>query len=233
MPPQVRVLSVDVFDTLLMRNEKPELMRFQEVAVQQSQFLAERGRKLKVKDLYHARVSSAHVCYQTAPCNHGERDARLIDIFRVLIESMHLTNWITVEELLYIELLYERKNLQLNQDLLDFLQKRGSGKKIVLTSDIYFREAELAWLVGEFVSCFWDNIYASCDYSMTKRGGGLFKLLCKNEGVTSAQVLHIGDNRQSDVQKPRELGLMTCYLPRPYMIKLKRLAIRMLNYHVL
>lgn len=171
IPPEICVLSVDVFDTLLLRDDKPEVLRFSEVACQQASLLASRGYSISPAELLHARLLCYRVGYQMAAVNCGERDARLFDIFRLLIATMDLSDRVTVNELLQMELEYEARNLTSNRQVLTFLHTMRPSKRIVLTSDIYFREKELAGLVESVAGDCFDGIYASCDHSLTKKGG--------------------------------------------------------------
>lgn len=229
IPPEVRVLSIDVFDTLLLRDNKSEVMRFCEVASKQARLLASRGHILSMEELLYARLLCYKVGYQMAAVNRGERDARLSDIFRLFIKTMQLSGKVTVSELLHMELEYEREKLLPNRQVLTFLHTQRLSRKIVLTSDIYFRKKELAELVASVAGDCFEEIYASCDYSLTKKGGGLFKLLLEKEKCLPGEVLHLGDNYHSDVIKPRSLGLHAWHQPRPKFMLARRVMGQLLS----
>lgn len=57
--------------------------------------------------------------------------------------------------------------------------------------------------------CFLSNTFFKC-----KRTGSLFKLIQKKVDVDYKQILHIGDNKTSDVEIPKKLGILTYYYPK-------------------
>lgn len=228
VPAGVRLISVDVFDTLLLRNAKPEILRFSEVAKEQARLLASRGQRVAPGELLHSRIFCAKVCYQSAGPNCGERDARLTDILRLMIATLRLSGLVTVAELLQMELEYEKRNLRVNHELVAFLQQQRKTRRVVLTSDTYFGSSELAGLVASLAGDCCDGVYASCDYSLTKSCGGLFRLLWERERCNPAEILHLGDNHHSDVIRPRLLGLSAWHLPRPRTLALSRRMRQML-----
>jgi hypothetical protein len=84
------------------------------------------------------------------------------------------------------------------------------GLKIIIVSDIYFSEMELAHLLShhlpEDVMSMIDEIYCSHDYR-TSKSEGLFPLVLKKLKLPASSVLHIGDHGHADCQVPRQLGL--------------------------
>ena len=52
-----------------------------------------------------------------------------------------------------------------------------------------------------------DQVMVSCDYNCSKRDGGLFDLL--KERYPGRRIVHVGDNRISDIEKAGEKGLDT------------------------
>ena len=61
-----------------------------------------------------------------------------------------------------------------------------------------------------------DSLFISSEYDETKGSGKLFKRVMKDKGISDPSLIcHIGDNPNSDVARPRELGIIAFHLPRP------------------
>jgi FMN phosphatase YigB (HAD superfamily) len=79
------------------------------------------------------------------------------------------------------------------------------GQRAVLISDMYLPCNVLQQIV-EQVGIANARIYASCEFGVTKRSGGLFKVVAQQERVALADLDHLGDNRKSDYLVPVALG---------------------------
>ena len=219
---EVKAITVDVFDTILLRNTKSELQRYFEIAQLQQALLKQEGVNACRDSMFHARLISTNIAYRTAPLNRHERDARIEKIFELMCESLSI-DIKYIEKFIDVELEYERNNIELNRNLVDMLSHIGNKRKIYLLSDTYLAEKYIRHLLNfKEARLAYNGIYASCEYSLTKCGGGLFDLFCEREGVSPCAILHIGDNYHSDVQVPRRRGMAAVYLPRDLSWKVKR-----------
>lgn len=52
-----------------------------------------------------------------------------------------------------------------------------------------------------------DKVYVSCEYKESKRKGGLFAIVVKEEKEAGKSIVHIGDSIKSDYLKPRRYGI--------------------------
>ena len=66
------------------------------------------------------------------------------------------------------------------------------------------------------------KIYVSSEWSLTKNAGGLFDLFCEKEGFKAEEVIHVGDNYQSDYLSAVKKGLKAIYWPRSKVFKTLR-----------
>lgn len=85
----------------------------------------------------------------------------------------------------------------------------SQGKRVVITSDMYLRQAFFDALLQrhglETVP-----LFISADRDATKRdSGALFDMVAQEIGVPQARILHIGDNALSDITRAKEKGLQT------------------------
>lgn len=87
-------------------------------------------------------------------------------------------------------------------------------KRIVATSDMYIGGQVLKDILWEKGYSEISEVYVSCDYGQTKfYGGELFKTVLEKEHVTASEILHIGDNRIADFEQPLKLGIESFYYP--------------------
>jgi predicted HAD superfamily hydrolase len=102
-----------------------------------------------------------------------------------------------------------REMVELYRELVD------AGRTVVLTSDMYFQadffEALLARHGLPKVP-----LFISADCNMTKRDrGALFDHVARTLGLPPNRILHIGDNKASDVVKAAERGFRTFHYDEP------------------
>jgi len=117
-----------------------------------------------------------------------------------------------VAELMQAEYEMELSLVHPNAELVElFVETVGSGKAVVLTSDMY--------LPGRFFAEALARhglpavpIFVSSDKNATKRDSGeLFDIVATELGIAHEHILHIGDNFESDVRKAGAKGLSTAY----------------------
>lgn len=87
-------------------------------------------------------------------------------------------------------------------------EARARGIRIIAVSDIYLQSHQVARLLR---SCDvdLDEVYASADFcasNLGKYNGTIFDHVAMREGVAPNRILHIGDNRVSDVLHARAAG---------------------------
>ena len=217
----VKALSADIFDTLLFRNFKPEVYRFFEIADYQEHFFNDAGHNLTRDDLFHARLLCTPIAYKSAKMVNFERDAGIAEIFKLLLKIFNLECEEYVRKLIEIEVNYELENLKLNHNLVDLLvRNKGTNLKFYFLSDMYLNSQHIAYLINALApKITYSKIYVSSEWSLTKSAGGLFDLFCQKEGFEPEQVIHIGDNYQSDYLSAVKKGFQAVYWPRSRFFK--------------
>ena len=83
---------------------------------------------------------------------------------------------------------------------------KALGKKVVIASDMYYPEDFLKSLLESNGISGWDGFYLSCTQMTRKDSGGMFARIMDDFHVAPDKMLHIGDNRASDVEAPARLG---------------------------
>jgi FMN phosphatase YigB (HAD superfamily) len=150
----------------------------------------------------------------------GRKEITLEDIYACFSETDT-----PAEVLMRAEYALELELLEPNPEMFElFCQLLDAGKPVVITSDMY--------LPSEFfIEALRPHGYAhvplfvSADCNATKRDTGeLFDIVAAKLGVSASDILHVGDNRLSDVVRPREKGLMAFHYRPDRELELKKKA---------
>jgi predicted HAD superfamily hydrolase len=220
------VLSVDVFDTLLLRDSSVQRGRFREVAVSLAAMLRARGVDVDVKTLFALRQRAHHFAYQAVSIERPDGDATLVRISQIQTSLLGLDPSLTP---LFIaaEFEVEQRHLAPNRRLIAFLQQlRRDGTRVVAISDMYLSGANIEDLLTRVVgSVPVDKVYASSDFGLTKQSGRLFAAVAAAEGIATAQMLHFGDHESADLAMARAAGCQAVLFRRPnWMLMARRLS---------
>ncbi|MEZ5444417.1 MAG: HAD family hydrolase [Gammaproteobacteria bacterium] len=117
-----------------------------------------------------------------------------------------------IEALVTEELALEKRICFAFRPVLDLIaQARSRGMKVIVVSDTYFNETQLADLIASTVgapdaSSLFDALYCSSRYGRAKHDG-LFDDVIDALAVPADQVLHIGDNPAADLQGANDRGV--------------------------
>ncbi len=93
---------------------------------------------------------------------------------------------------------------------------KNAGKDIIIISDMYLSSAFLDKILGNCGYTGYKKLYVSSEYDAAKNSGKLYRIVAddlKKQGVSPSEVLHIGDNHGSDVDKARRNGFSACHIP--------------------
>ena len=155
----------------------------------------------------------------------GERNARQKSVAEdVTIEQIYqecdfsgLTD-LTNDKIIEREILIERKVLKPIYNTLQKIKKiHSQGMFIVYISDMYLPSAFFVEILKDFG--FWkegDKIFVSCEIGKSKVTGHLFKYVANELNISFWRWSHYGDNRHSDVNVPRRLGIIAHHVKFGY-----------------
>lgn len=202
--------TVDVWDTLLRRDCHPECIKkivAQHVCLRYAASIAEEYRDGEAA--YAARLSVERLLARRAVAAGKDDEYSIGEV---------VANWLcqiapgvqaslAVPEVIDYEFEVEAAHSTPDPDIRDILEKYPAAKTIFL-SDFYWpsdlllkliRKLNLHALVSEGVT--------SCDVGRNKRSGGLYRHILERYNVEPSEVLHIGDNRLSDVVAAQKVGI--------------------------
>ena len=206
--PDVRVISFDVFDTLLQRKVDAGEPFFR--------LLNRRFREKSSAGLDFGRMRREAEGALRREIIRGERDKEdvlLDDIYEYIEKFYGIPSQIADEMKLEEEALESRLNSARKAGKELYQYALSTGKKIIVTSDMYLSASSVEHLLCEEGYSGFDRIFVSSECGLRKITGNLYNFVVKEMGVAPEEILHIGDNRESDIEIPEKLGMKTAWLP--------------------
>ncbi len=197
--PSVKVVSFDIFDTLLVRPaiEPTDVFYLIEKNVQENLGLddfqfsyirkwAEKEARRRAGKYEEITLDEIYLVLKELS-GLDERQSEAVKSIEVEIENKYLCS---------------RKNAKKYYDL-----ALAHGKRVIVISDMYMPKKAI---VGFLVKNGFDAIerhYVSSEIRLTKASGNLFKYVLNDLGIPAEEMLHIGDHPRVDVSVPLELGI--------------------------
>ncbi|MEK8128082.1 HAD family hydrolase [Paenibacillus filicis] len=194
----IRLLSLDIFDTLLLR----ACTRPGDVFLMTADRASDSG-------LLHRSVSAHEFRTAREAAERQARTRRLEveghdEVTLACIYEEMPGHWGPRSALLELELTIEREVCYLNPHVVSLLEWcRARGVKVALLSDMYLSSGQLFSLLAAagLDRSAVDTLLVSGDHGLNKSTGRLFELLLSlYPGINREQVLHIGDNERADVR---------------------------------
>lgn len=188
-PDSVKVISFDIFDTLIIRPfVKPtDLFKLIEENADAEGFAQQR-----IDAEQKAKTGM-------------DREITLDEIY------FHVKNY---QHLKDVEIDYEINLSMRNEPICRELELLSESHKILVTSDMYLPKNVIETILKKNNIPF-DCLYLSSELGYTKYKGSMFKHILEKEHIGPNELLHIGDNRHSDVKIPMKMGIHTIHILSP------------------
>lgn len=196
---RVRVLSVDVFDTLLWRRVPEPFDLFLVLG----QDLAEAGKlasEVSVTGFAELRRTAERAAREKVQAATGYREVTLTEIYAAMPSSLFAADF-GREAQIAAELSCERRMLVADSEIAALMRAaKAAGAQVILISDTYFKAAE----VKNFLAAAGcgdlpiDRLYVSCEAGKPKYRD-LFDTVLKDNGVPAAAMVHVGDSHEADI----------------------------------
>lgn len=222
--PAVRAVSVDVFDTLLLRTTTPEVVKFHRLGIAQARSLAGLGaRPLPAAGMLELRLWAAEAAYRNTRLVRGAREPGVEAILGVMADYLIGCGRLdparrdaALTRLLDVELHAEAADLTRNRPLVALLRgARRRGLPVIALSDMYLRGRHVRQLIaGAGAADAVSGIVVSSDLGFGKACGALFAQLCQDLGIQAGALVHLGDNAHADVAMARRAGVRAFHVPR-------------------
>lgn len=212
---EVELVTFDIFDTAVVRGlAQPEDLFLQ---------LALTALALGLLDLAGsdaeafvvARREAERQARHLAWVSQRRTEIRLEEIYRQLAVSLQLDadrSAVLMEQERTLELVHCRRNVFIGGL---YEQAVSAGKRIGFLSDMYLDHELVARILSNSGYASYDFLHVSSTLFESKATGVLYRTILKAEGVGSAERwLHVGDNRDSDVLRAREIGIRAMHYPK-------------------
>ncbi|MGF6229266.1 putative HAD superfamily hydrolase/putative nucleic acid-binding Zn-ribbon protein [Inquilinus ginsengisoli] len=193
------VLSLDIFDTALVRRVSPPSAVFDlmEAAAQRLD--------LRLQSLASQRSRAERLARQISTDAGGTPEIGFKDVYDVLARELGLkeSERAQLEDL---ELDIERQVLRANPQVLGwYRQAQSQGKKVIFVSDMYLPRT---FLEEVLTAAGFENpvVYVSNEYGSGKWQVRLFQTIAADLDIDASKFLHIGDNPQADKQCAEAAG---------------------------
>jgi len=204
-------LSLDVFDTALLRMVAEPADLFPLIGLEYRQGQPDRG----AFDFGTARIAAERRARERA-YRAGKLDVSFDQIYDELIVPK---DWDRAA-LQQIELRLERELSRPNPFILDaYRHALELGKPVVFVSDMYLPRDFIVELLRD-AGYPYGTVFVSSDIGLTKASGKLFDHVRK-EARLDSRALHVGDNWIADVRSAGQAGLRTYHYRRPAEIQAK------------
>lgn len=200
----IKLISCDIFDTLLLRKfiEPNDVFeKVAEIAIEKKII----NKNITPIDFMKLRMEAQRRARNRKKEDFGHREVSLEEIYNEFPESF------IKNELIDLELNIEKEFIYLNDKVYKFLNYcKLKEMKVVLLSDMYLSSEQIKGILqnaGADLSIF-DEIIVSCEYNKSKHERELFTVLInKYRTINTDEIIHIGDNYQSDYLNPLSFGI--------------------------
>ena len=197
----IRIHSYDVFDTALIRRVPVPSDVFRIVGERIAKETWGKSDRHFIEEFAAARIEAERIA--AAKCANEE--ATLTQIWAALLLLLpNLPSHVGPD----FEIAAEEAAILANPAVAASIAEFRRGKRIIFVSDTYLpADFVRTQLLRHGVAEPHDRCYLSSEFGVTKRSGGLFKLVMEREAAASSEIRHFGDNSEVDVVVPLRLGI--------------------------
>lgn len=228
IPATCRTVTVDVFDTLLLRRPISERRRHTMFAERLSAHFAAAAQREEpvAPPRFHfwARRALQAAAFRLRRDPAVDPEVRLADLAAAHAALAHQPVDTFTAAFNDVEMAVEAESVDLHAARADELTQIAADRAVIAISDTTWSSEQVAALLTAKGSTIpFRRVYASADLGTTKRDGDIFADVAAREGIDLRKTAHFGDDPRADVQAPNEAGVgTTAHLPRPRAHVVKR-----------
>lgn len=202
-----KIISFDIFDTAINRPVyKPEDMFVLLDVIFEKYYSCNTS-------FYTIRTLAEAMCREEL-CSCKKEDVTLSEIYD------YVTNIYNIPESISKEIMEYEKNLEYHysnrrNSIYELYQLAlSAGKKVVFISDMYLERETIEKILKKNGYTEYEFIFVSSEYSKLKKTSNLYRIAVDKLGIKSNEMLHIGDNEESDIKAAETIGIKTIYYPK-------------------
>lgn len=212
--PAIKVVGFDIFDTALCRyvvdpRDIYELMDADvNTCVRDSQ-----ANRLALTKFRSLRSIAEHTINTLVKNIEGDRQITFDEIYE-MIRRMSQYDASLIENIKNIEIKTELKYLRPRYSVRALYKLALEyGKRVVFVSDMYLPSSVLGKFLQKNGYTKFEKVYSSADTGIKKANGRLYIKVISDLFIAPREMIFIGDNRISDVEKAREIGISAYHYP--------------------
>jgi predicted HAD superfamily hydrolase len=207
---KVRLISLDIFDTLLARCVEPPVLV-------QHAVCRSVGKQVGIAPrlVWQARQEAEQALRAEAVAGGFDHECRYTDLLPRWMDNLFKEHDTALgKQICQTELALEDMALHIKPDAQVFMDwVREQRVKMVAISDMYLDRDLLCELLGrKGLLHYFADVYVSADYQEGKYTGKLFRRVLQGQSVPASHVVHIGDNPISDRRVACKEGLQGVWL---------------------
>lgn len=207
-----KIVSFDIFDTLLVRPYSKPVDLFKKISNEINNIT-----NGLIVDFYKTRIDAETVLRKNILTSTSNiKEITLDDIYNEINKSQN--------NVLDKDTLSRMKAAEINEEL-SCLYPRESGlelyhealrcgKKVIIISDMYLPEDVILEILKKNKIDGFDKLYLSSTIGLRKHDGDLYKFVIKDIKSKPQFILHIGDNSHGDITMAEKHGIVTLWTPR-------------------
>ena len=191
-----RVISFDIFDTLIRRMVKKPHDIF-ELVEKKYNYL---NRDKEISNFRNNRILSEKECR----IKSNNEEITLDDIYSNLEKVYDQKQLDVLKELeKKIEVDLCKSNIKI-KEIYNYCIE--NNKKIIITSDMYLDENTIKKILKNN-EINYEKLYLSSSILKTKNSGSIYEYICKDLKIKKNEIVHIGDSKKSDFISARKNGI--------------------------
>lgn len=209
--PKIKCVSFDIFDTLITRPFYEPLDMFR--------IMDKDYRELTHNDVginfSKIRVISENICRENKRNTDPECQEVTLDEIYDTIHTQYEISKDVLEKLKKKECEYEIRFCKRRDTIHELYELAlDMGKKVIFTSDMYLPEDVIVKILKENGYTEYTKLYLSSTVKKIKWTGDLYRHVFKDMGLEPGEMIHMGDNFESDYKRAKELGMNSIHIPK-------------------
>lgn len=199
---EIKVISFDIFDTLVFRDVSHPNVIFKQL-----------GKKQYVRKIFED-ASTFQKLRVEAESKARKENSQLEEITLSLIyDQLPLTSK-QKKELIKREIELEYQSLYVNKQIEKWISLAIKyDKKVILISDMYLTPLQIEYVALSKIKNRKkiSNVFVSNEYNATKATGNLYSKVLDSLHINNSELLHIGDNTHADYTMAKQRGITSLY----------------------
>ena len=207
---KIKIVTFDVFDTLLKRSIMPPDISKIPAAKAMSQFLSEEGIDLSLRETLALRNETELKLRKKYKQLGMDNECHIKEILKTslsnFMDSSRASSY--ADKIIRVEIEAEKSVCYPEKGMVEAVRFATElGKRVLFISDMYLGLDHISDLLDE---CGYKGLfhkgYLSSEYKLNKGSRRLFKLMLSEEKISPRRWLHFGDNIKTDVISAKVLG---------------------------